>query len=70
MVVPKHTVVGPLIDPGVAGNGTTLTVSVAAADVPQELVAVTVMVPPLAPAVAFMLVVVLVPDHPEGSVQL
>ena len=38
--------------------------------VPQLLVAVTVMFPPEAPAVAFIEVVVEEPDHPGGKVQV
>jgi hypothetical protein len=39
-------------------------------EVPQELFAVTDIVPPLAPAVAVIEVVVDDPLHPEGNVQV
>jgi hypothetical protein len=40
------------------------------AEVPQPLVAETEMVPPVVVVVAVIELVVLVPVHPEGSVQL
>ena len=66
----KHTVVGPLIEPGVAGSGATVTDNVAGDEEPQELFAVTEIVPPLAPAVALILLVVDVPLHPPGNAQV
>lgn len=56
--------------PGAEGAPPELTVSIDAADVPQPLVAVTVTVPPAAPAVAEMLDVAEEPVHPPGNVQL
>ncbi len=65
-----QTVVLPVMAPGVAGRVVMLITNVLAAEVPQRLEAVTEMVPPDAPAVALMLVVVLEPDQPPGSVQV
>ena len=61
--------VSPEIGPGWAGIGVTDTMSVRGVLRPQELLAVTVIVPPLAPAVAVMDVVFDDPLHPEGNVQ-
>ena len=55
---------------GAAGKGLTVIKSVCAADVPQALLAATVMFPPLALAVAFIELVVEVPVHPLGSNQV
>ena len=57
----------PLIAPGVAGTGLTVTASVCGEEVPQELEAVTVIFPPLEPAVVLMEVLVLEPLQPEGN---
>lgn len=59
----------PVIAEGCAGTGVAVTANVWAVLLPQELFAVTVMFP-LVPAVAVIELVVLVPDHPEGSVQV
>lgn len=67
---PEQTVVLPVILPGVPGIELNETVSVCADEEPQELFAVTLMVPPEEPALAVMLVVVEVPDQPEGSVHV
>ena len=67
---PEHTVVLPVIEPGVAGVVFTVTASVWAVEAPHALLAVTVMFPLLAPAVVLMLLVVLVPVHPPGKVQV
>ncbi len=69
-VDPAQTEAEPDIAPGVAGVVITETGSVAAAEEPQALLAVTETVPPLAPAVVLMLFVVLVPDHVPGRVQV
>ena len=41
-----------------------------AGELPQTLLAVTMMDPPAVPAVAEMVLVRLLPDHPEGKVQV
>ena len=65
-----QTVLLPLIVPGVAGNGTTVTASVCAIEFPQALLAVTVMLPLVALEVVLMEVVVELPVHPEGNTQV
>ena len=69
LFVPLQTVALPLIAPGVAGTVFTVTESVCAEEFPQELVAVTLIVP-LEPEVALIVFVVLVPLHPPGNVQV
>ena len=64
---PLHTTVCPLIKPGVAGVILTVTASVAGAEVPQVLLAVTETVPPPEPAVVLIVLVVDVPVQPPGS---
>ena len=68
--LPLHTVVGPVIYAGVAGTVDIDTPNVCAVELPQLLFAVTDIVPPVALAVALMLLVVDVPDHPLGSVHV
>jgi hypothetical protein len=68
--VPEQTGAFPLIVPGVAGVVFTVTANVCTEEEPHALLAFTVMFPPDEPAVALMLVVVDVPDHPEGNVQV
>ena len=68
-MVPWQGVVLPAIVPGCAGNGETATASVRAMPVPQALLAVTVIVPPVAPTVATMVFVVELPDQPAGKNQ-
>ena len=65
-----HVVVLPVIVPGVTGIELTETANVWATEEPQELLAVTVIFPPIELEVVIMLVVVDVPDHPPGSVQV
>ena len=65
-----HTVPFPLIAPGVAGVADTVTASVCAVELPHPLFAVTDTLPLVALAVAMILFVVDVPDHPLGSVQV
>ncbi len=60
----------PAILPGCAGVVAIVTASVLAVEGPQLLSAVTEIVPPLAPVVTVMEVVVLVPVHPLGKVQV
>lgn len=58
------------MDPGWVGVALTVTPKVDAAELPQALLAATVMLPPVEPAITVMLLVVLVPDHPPGNVQV
>jgi hypothetical protein len=67
--VPVQTVSLPLMDPG-AGGDPTHAVRLAAADVPQAFVAVTVRVPPAGPAVTEMESVMDVPVQPPGNAQV
>jgi hypothetical protein len=50
--------------------GFMLTVNDCAALLPQALFALTVMAPPVVPGVAFIVVVVEDPAHPDGSAQV
>jgi hypothetical protein len=65
---PWHTEVSPVIVPGWEGSAVTDTLSVRGVLVPQELVAVTEIVPPSAPAVAEIVVETELPLHPNGNV--
>jgi hypothetical protein len=56
--------------PGCAGAAEMVTARVEAVELPHALFAVTVTLPPVAPAVVVMLFVVLVPDQPLGNVQV
>lgn len=69
---PLHSVAGPVMVLGADGIVTGVTASVDAVPVPHIVVAVTEILPLNAPApgVAFMLLVVDVPLHPAGSVQV
>ena len=62
-----HMLILPLIAPGVAGAVAIVTASVAGAEFPQVLFAVTETVPPVELAVALILLVVDVPVQPPGS---
>jgi len=59
-----------LMVPGVAGALLTTVVNDCAPDVPQLFVADTVITPPAEPVVAMIVLVVEVPVHPLGSVQI
>jgi hypothetical protein len=63
-------VVAPEILPGVVGAALTVKANVETAEVPQVLLALTVILPPVEPVVTFMLLVVEVPVHPLGRVQV
>ena len=65
-----HTTARPVILPGVAGAVPTVTTSVCIAELPHPLLAFTVTLPPLAPIVVIMELVVDVPVQPFGSVQV
>ena len=67
---PWQTVVAPVITPGWTGVGVTATISVLAVLVPHELVAVTEIVPPDEPAVAFNDVDAELPLQPAGNVHV
>jgi hypothetical protein len=67
---PWQTGVAPVITPGWTGVGVTATLSVLAVLVPHELLAVTEIVPPVAPAVAVIDVDVELPLHPDGKVHV
>ena len=67
---PEQNEVLPVIAAGCAGTGVTVTASVCAVLVPQALFAVTVMLPPAAPAVATMELPVEEPLQPEGNVHV
>lgn len=56
--------------PGWVGAPAMLTAKVWELELPQALPAVTMTVPPLAPATVLMEAVVLVPVHPPGKVQV
>lgn len=67
---PGQIEIFPEMIPGVAGTEFTVTASVVMADDPQPLFALTVTIPPDEPAVAEILVLVDVPDHPPGNVHV
>lgn len=69
-MLPAQTEVLPEMTEGVPGAEFTLTVKVWTAEEPQPLFAITEIVPPVAPAVAVIELVVEVPDHPDGSVHV
>ena len=70
MTAPEQGVAEPVIVPGAAGVDVGVTARVFGADVPQTFEAVTVIFPALAFDVATMLVVVELPVHPTGNVQV
>ena len=59
-----------MILPGCAGVAVGLTLNVCAVELPHVPFAVTLMVPPFAPAVALMLVLVELPVQPFGNVHV
>jgi len=67
---PWQTDVSPVMVPGWGGNAVTETLSVRAVLVPHAFVAVTEIVPPAEPAVAFMDVEVELPLQPDGKVHV
>ena len=68
--LPLHAGVRPVITPGVAGVVLMVTTSVAGAEFPHALLAVTDTVPPLDPATVLIVLVVDVPVQPTGSDQV
>lgn len=69
-VLPGQTELLPVMADGWVGTVFAVTVRLWLVDDPQLLLAVTVMVPLLLPAEVVMLVLALLPDQPEGSVQV
>ena len=69
-VVPEQMLALPLMVPGVAGVLVAVTANVCAEDVPQELLAATVMLPLVALAVVVIVDVVDAPVQPLGNVQV
>ena len=67
---PWHTAVVPVIAPGWAGVASTDTLNVRGVPEPQELFAVTEIVPPFAPGVAVIDVEAELPLHPDGKVHV
>lgn len=65
-----HTEEFPVMAPGCPMVPEVFTLNVRAKEDPQLLFAVTEMVPALAPAVALIVFVVELPDHPTGNVQV
>jgi len=70
LLLPEQIVDVPEIAPGAAGAAFTVMVCVEADELPQTLLAVTIIFPLLALAVAAIELVVDVPLHPEGSVHV
>ena len=69
-VLPLQLVAGPEIVPGVPGTADMVTDKFAAPELPQVLCAVTLILPPVALAIALIVDVVELPLHPFGNVQL
>ena len=67
---PLQTTVEPVMEPGCAGILVGVTARVSAGLLPQELFAVTRMLPEVLLAVGVISVLVEVPVHPEGKVQV
>ena len=67
---PLQAVAGPLMAAGVAGTLPMLTASVCVDELPQLLLAITVILPPDDEGVTVMLLVVEVPVQPLGKVQV
>lgn len=65
-----QTAVFPEMLLGCAGKAPTEMANGCAGEAPQVLLAVTVIVPPVAPGVAEMVLEVLLPDHPPGKVHV
>ena len=59
-----------MMPPGAAGTDPMLTASVEAVEAPQEVLATTEIVPPVVPGVAEIELVIDVPVHPVGKVQV
>jgi hypothetical protein len=67
---PWHTAELPDIEPGCAGVEATVTLNIRAVLIAQTLFAETEILPPEAPAVVVIEVVVELPVHPEGRVHI
>ena len=69
-MLPEHIDVNPEIVPGVDGVAFTVIDNVCSVDEPQALFAITVIFPLVDDAVVLMELVVEVPVHPPGNVQV
>ena len=65
-----QTMLLPVMEPGWAGRELTATAKVCGVEFPQALLAKTEMVPPVAPAVTVILLLVLVPVQVPGKVHV
>ena len=70
LVLLAQTLSGPIIAAGVIGGTVSVMLVVCAVEFPQVLPAVTEMVPPPVPSVAIIELVVEVPLHPDGKIQV
>jgi hypothetical protein len=68
--LPEQITVLPVILPGIAGRGLTETFIVCTAELPHALFAITEMVPPAAPGVTKILLLVLLPLQPPGRLHV
>ena len=69
-VEPSQTLAEPPINPGWEGTAETDAANVRAKLLPQKLLAVTEILPPVVPTVALIEVVVELPLHPEGKLHV
>jgi hypothetical protein len=70
LVLFVHTEALPVIEPGCAGIDEVVTTKTCAMELPQVLFATTLILPPVAPAVVVIELVLEVPVHPEGKVHV
>ena len=67
--MPAHTAVFPETAPGCAGNTVAVTDNICGVLLPQLLLAVTEILPPAAPVVTIIELVMELPVHPAGNDQ-